>query len=91
MPEADAAVAAVACFNPDFRLIYKHTSYLDIKKGWQITILFCQLIYSIPLDYMNFSTLEANYAVCGGEQGKVSAYADILAGEKLASALAGKD
>jgi hypothetical protein len=38
-----------------------------------------------------FSTLEANCAVCGGEQGKVSAYTDIVAGEKLASALPDKD
>jgi hypothetical protein len=25
-PEADAAVAAVPCFNPDFCLVYKHAS-----------------------------------------------------------------
>jgi len=40
---------------------------------------------------VDFSALEANRAVCGGEQRKVSAYADIMAGEKLASALPDKD
>jgi hypothetical protein len=40
---------------------------------------------------MDFSALEAHCAVCGGEQSKVSAYTDIVAGEELASALPDKD
>jgi hypothetical protein len=40
---------------------------------------------------MDFSALEADCTVCGGEQGKVSAHTDILAGEELASALADND
>jgi hypothetical protein len=62
-----------------------------MKKGWQTTILFLSVDLFVSLDYMHFSALEANRAVCGGEQRKVSAYTDIVAGEKLASALPDKD
>jgi hypothetical protein len=40
---------------------------------------------------VDLSALEANCAICGGEQRKVFAYADIPAGEELCSALPDKD
>ena len=45
-------------------------------------------MFSVSLNYVNFSALETDGAVGGGKQGVIPAHSDVVAGEEFCSALA---